>query len=83
VCLYTYKECLKGGFKRDIFVNPLYLILLSTLIIALLYELHKPPIVGDYFLSFNNLKVVYNAFIKHKFSFKVLHKGKKTRLVQV
>ena len=84
MCLFAYKECLRGGFKRDIFVNSLYLILLSTLTIALLYKLCKLPIVGDYFLSFNNLlKVVYNAFIKHKFSFKVLYKDKKTRLVQV
>jgi len=54
------------------------LILLLTLIIALLYKLRKLPIIGDYFLLFNNLlKVIRNAFIKHKFSFKVLHKDKK------
>jgi hypothetical protein len=70
VCLFAYKECLRGGFKRDIFVNSLYLILLSTLTIALLYKLCKLPIVGDYFLSFDDLlKVVRNASIKHKFSF--------------
>ena len=78
MCLYAYKECLRGGFKRDIFVNSLYLILLSTLTIALLYKLCKLPIVGDYFLSFDDLlKVVRNASIKHKFSFKVLYKDKK------
>jgi hypothetical protein len=70
VCLFAYKECLRGGFKRDIFVNSLYLILLSTLTIALLYKLCKLPIVGDYFLSFDDLlKVVRNASIKHKSSF--------------
>ena len=78
MCLFAYKECLRGGFKRDIFVNSLYLILLSTLTIALLYKLCKLPIVGDYFLSFDDLlKVVRNASIKHKFSFKVLYKDKK------
>jgi hypothetical protein len=78
VCLYAYKECLRGGFKGDIFINSLYLILLSTLTIALLYKLCKLPIVGDYFLSFDDLlKVVRNASIKHKFSFKVLYKDKK------
>jgi hypothetical protein len=72
--------CLKGGFKGDIFVDSLYLILPSTLTIASLYELRELPIVRDYFLSFDDLlKVVRNASIKHKFSFKVilLYKDKK------
>ena len=54
------------------------MILLLTLIIASLYKLCKLLIVGDYFFSFNNLfKVIRDASIKHKFSFKVLHKDKK------
>ena len=78
VRLYACKECLRGGFKRNIFVNSSYLILLLTLTIALLYKLRKLPIVGDYFLLFDNLlKVVCNAFIKHRFSFKILYKDKK------
>ena len=78
MCLYACKECLRGGFKRDIFVNSLYLILLSTLTIALLYKLRELPIIGDYFLSFDDLlKVVCDASIKHKVSFQVLHKDKK------
>ena len=76
--LYACKECLGGGFKRDIFVNSLHLILLLTLIMASLHELRKLPIVGDYFLLFDDLlKVVCDASIKDKFSFKVLHKDKK------
>jgi hypothetical protein len=71
VCLYACKECLRGGFKRDIFVNSLYLILLSTLTMALLYKLRELPIIGDYFLSFDDLlKVVCDPSIKHKVSFK-------------
>jgi len=78
VCLYACKECLRGGFKSDIFVNSLHLILLSTLTMALLYKLRELPIIGDYFLLFDDLlKVVCDASIKHKFSFKVLHKDKK------
>ena len=43
-----------------------------------LYKLRKLPIVGDYFLLFDDLlKVVCDASIKDKFSFKVLHKDKK------
>ena len=76
--LYAYKESLRGGFKRDIFVNSLYLILLLTLTIASLYKLCELLIIGDYFLLFDDvLKVVCNVSIKHKFSFKVLHKDKK------
>ena len=76
--LYACKEWGVKGFKRDIFVNSLHLILLLTLIIASLYKLCKLLIVGDYFFSFNNLfKVIRDASIKHKFSFKVLHKDKK------
>ena len=78
LCVCTLVRSLGGGFKRDIFVNSLYLILLSTLTIALLYKLCKLPIVGDYFLLFDDLlKVVYNASVKHKFSSKVLYKDKK------
>jgi hypothetical protein len=55
------------------------ILLLSLLIIILsLYELCNILIKGDYFLTFNDLlKVIYNAFIKHKFSFKVLYKDTK------
>jgi hypothetical protein len=42
---------------------------------ASLYKLRDIPKEGDYFLSFNNLlKVIRNASIKHKFSFKTLYK---------
>jgi hypothetical protein len=42
---------------------------------ASLHELYDMPKEGDYFLSFNDLlKVIYNASIKHKFSFKTLYK---------
>jgi hypothetical protein len=53
--------------------------LLSLLIImASLYKLYNMPVEDDYFLSFNNLlKVIYDASIKHKFFFKVLHKDTK------
>jgi hypothetical protein len=45
---------------------------------ASLHELRELLIIGDYFLSFNDLlKVIRNASIKHKFSFKVLYKDKK------
>jgi hypothetical protein len=78
VRLYAYKECLNRGFKRDIFINSLYLILLLTLIIASLYELRELLIIRDYFLSFNDLfKVIRDISIKYKFSFKVLYKDKK------
>lgn len=50
---------------------------LSTLIIALLYELREPLIIGDYLLSFDNLlEIVHDTFIKYKFSFKLLYKDK-------
>ena len=76
--LYACKECFKGGFKRDIFVNSLYLILLLTFIIALLYKLYKLPIARDCFLSFDDVfKVVCDTFLNHKFTFKVLYKDKK------
>ena len=76
--LCVCKECLGGGFKRDIFVNSLYLILLLALTMASLYKLRELPVIGDCFLLFDNLlKVVRDASIKHKFSFKVLHKDKK------
>ena len=78
LCVCTLVRSLGGGFKRDIFVDSLYLILLLTLTMASLYELRKLPIVGDYFLLFDDLlKVVCDASIKDKFSFKVLHKDKK------
>jgi hypothetical protein len=52
--------------------------LLSTLIMALFYKLRELLIKGDYFLSFDDLlKVIYDAFIKHKFSFKTLYKDLK------
>jgi hypothetical protein len=42
---------------------------------ASLYKLCNIPKEGDYFLSFDDLlKVIRNAFIKHKFSFKTLYK---------
>jgi hypothetical protein len=45
---------------------------------ASLYKLRELPVIGDCFLLFDNLlKVVRDASIKHKFSFKVLHKDKK------
>ena len=48
------------------------------LIMASLYELRELPIVGDYFLSFDDLlEVIRDTSIKHKFSFKLLHKDKK------
>ena len=76
--LYAYKEWGIKGFKRDIFINSLYLILLLTLIIASLYELRELLIIRDYFLLFNDLlKVIRDISIKHKFSFKVLYKDKK------
>ena len=54
-------------FERDIFVYSLYLILLSTIIMALLYELRKLAIIGDYYLSFKDLlevvRIAYNAQI--------------------
>jgi hypothetical protein len=55
------------------------ILLLSLLIIiSSLYKLCDIPVKGDYFLTFNNLlKVIYNAFIKHKFSFKVLYRDTK------
>jgi len=69
---------LGGGFKRDIFIDSLHLILPLTLIMTLLYEFHELLIVRYYFLSFDHLlKVVFNTSIKHKFSFKLLYKDKK------
>jgi hypothetical protein len=52
---------------------------LSLLIImASLYELRDMPVEGDYFLSFDDLlEVIRDASVKHKFSFKVLHKDTK------
>jgi hypothetical protein len=42
---------------------------------ASLYELRDMPKEGDYFLSFDDLlKVIRDAFVKHKFSFKTLYK---------
>jgi hypothetical protein len=52
--------------------------LLLTFIMALFHKLRELLIKGDYFLLFNDLlKVIYNAFVKHKFSFKTLHKDLK------
>ena len=45
---------------------------------ASLYELRDMPKEGDYFLSFDDLlKVIYDASVKHKFSFKVPHSDTK------
>jgi hypothetical protein len=45
---------------------------------ASLYKLCDILIKGDYFLSFDDLlKVIRDASIKHKFSFKVLHSDTK------
>jgi hypothetical protein len=45
---------------------------------ASLRELCDMPIKGDYFLTFDDLlKVICDASVKHKFSFKVLHKDPK------
>jgi hypothetical protein len=42
---------------------------------ASLYKLCDIPVEGDYFLTFKDLlEVIRDASIKHKFSFKVLHK---------
>ena len=50
----------------------------SLLIIASLHKLCNMPIEGDYFLSFNDLlKVIRDAFVKYKFSFKILYKDMK------
>jgi len=69
---------LGGGFNRDIFIDSFHLILPLTLIMTLLYEFHELLILRYYFLSFDHLlKVVFNASIKHKFSFKVSYKDKK------
>jgi hypothetical protein len=52
--------------------------LLSTLIIALLHKLCELLIKSDYFLSFNDFfKVIRDASVKHKFSFKTLYKDLK------
>ena len=68
----------EGGFERNIFVDSLYSILLSTLIMASLYELRELPIEGDYFLSFDDLlEVIRDASVKQKFSFKTPHKDLK------
>jgi hypothetical protein len=45
---------------------------------ALFHKLRKLLIRGDYFLSFDDLlKVIRDAFVKHKFSFKTPHKDPK------
>jgi hypothetical protein len=45
---------------------------------ASLYKLCDLPKEGDYFLSFDDLlKVIRDASIKHKFSFKTAHKDLK------
>ena len=76
--MYVRREYSKGGFEYNIFVDSLYSILLSTLIIASLYKLHELLIEGDYFLSFNDLlEVIRDTSIKHKFSFKTLYKDLK------
>jgi hypothetical protein len=42
---------------------------------ASLHELRDMPKEGDYFLSFDDLlKVIRDASVKHKFSFKTLYK---------
>jgi hypothetical protein len=42
---------------------------------ASLYELRNMPKEGDYFVSFDDLlEVIRDASVKHKFSFKTLHK---------
>jgi len=51
------------GFKCNIFIDPLYLILLLIL-------KHKLLITRDYFLLSNLLKVVYNAFISTNLALK-------------
>ena len=76
--MYVRREYSEGGFKYNIFVDSLYSILLSTLIIASLYELRELPIEGDYFLSFDDLlEVIRDASVKQKFSFKTPHKDLK------
>ena len=45
---------------------------------ASLHELREVPVQGDYFLLFDDLlKVIRDASIKHKFSFKTPHKDLK------
>ena len=57
------------------FIVPLLSLLI---IIASLYKLYDMSIEGDYFLSFNDLlKVIRDAFVKYKFSFKILYKDMK------
>jgi hypothetical protein len=55
------------------------ILLLSLLIIiSSLYKLRDILVKGDYFLTFDDLlKVIRNASVKHKFSFKVLHRDTK------
>jgi hypothetical protein len=49
---------------------------------ASLYKLRELLAKGDYFLSFDDLlKVVRDASIKYKFSFKIPHKRSQTRTV--
>jgi hypothetical protein len=52
------------------------ILLLSLLIIMLsLHELRDMLVEGDYFLTFDDLlEVIRDASVKHKFSFKVLHR---------
>ena len=45
---------------------------------ASLHELRELPLEGDFFLLFDNLlKVIRDASVKHKFSFKNSYKDKK------
>jgi hypothetical protein len=45
---------------------------------ASLHELREVPVQGDCFLSFDDLlEVIRDASVKHKFSFKTLHKDPK------
>ena len=76
--MYVRREYSKGGFEYNIFVDSLYSILLSTLIIASLYKLCELLIEGDYFLSLDDLlEVIHDTSIKYKFSFKTLYKDLK------
>jgi hypothetical protein len=54
------------------------LLLSLLIIISSLHELRDIPVKGDYFLTFNDLlKVIRDASVKHKFSFKVPHRDTK------
>jgi hypothetical protein len=53
-------------------------LLFLLIIIASLYKLRDILIEGDYFFTFKDLlKVIRDASVKHKFSFKVLYKDTK------